>query len=138
MLTAFGSWSQDTIADNGSPNRFSKPVRAYAPYETTDTRPISFPFWMVKAIALDLEEKSRLELENQLYALEMETYKGWITSLEENEKNRRSQLKLLEKNAALLQEQLRAEQQSEKGAGIFIWSLRLLGALGAGFVLGRF
>ena len=45
--------------------------------------------------------------------------KAIALGLEENEKNRRSQLQLLEKNAALLQEQLRAEQ-AEKGAGMFI------------------
>jgi len=92
---------------------------------------------MVKAIALDLEEKQRLELEAQLYSQEVETYRRMLGSLEEKDQKRKEQLQLLEKNTSLLKEQLRAEQQSDKGARIWRWSLRLLTALGAGFILGR-
>ena len=142
MLTACAMQSQDTISDDGRPHRSLRPVRSNpATFDTLRmpslNTPISFPFWMVKAIALDLEEKQRLELEAQLYSQEVKTYRRMLHSLEEKDLKRKEQLQLLEKNTSLLKEQLRAEQQSDKGAGIWRWSLRLLGALGAGFILGR-
>src|SRR5690606_13272739 len=131
MLTVCAMQSQDTISADARPHRFLKPVRS------NPATPICFPFWMVKAIALDLEEKQHLELEAQLYSQEVETYQQMLHSLEEKDQKRKEQLQLLEKNTSLLKEQLRAEQQSDKGARIWRWSLRLLAALGAGFILGR-
>ena len=138
MLTVCTTWSQDTIVDVARPDWFLKPVRSYSAPDTTDLRPISFPFWMVREIALDLEEKQQLELETQLYALELETYQKLVESMEKQEQQRQLQLELLHKNSSLLEAQLQAEKQGTKGTGTLVWSLRLLGALGAGFLLGRF
>ena len=137
MLTVCASWSQDTIADNGSPNSFSKPVRAYAPYETTDTRPICFPFWMVKAIALDLAEMERLEQEVQLLLLENSTAKSLVAGLELQDQDRQLQLQLLEENLELLEVQLKTEREIKKTDSWVAGALRLLGALGVGFMIGR-
>ena len=132
MLTACAMQSQDTISDDGRPATFDT---LRMPSLNT---PISFPFWMVKAIALDLEEKERLEEETQILALEVETYRKLLASLEQKDRQRILQLGLLEKNLNLVQEQLRAERQSTKPDRTLTWLLRLLGALGAGFLLGRF
>src|SRR5690606_27820941 len=131
MLTVCAMQSQDTISADARPHRFLKPVRS------NPATPICFPFWMVKAIALDLEEKQRLELEAQLYSQEVETYRRMLGSLEEKDQKRKEQLQLLEKNTSLIKEQLRIEIKSKKNFGVLTWTLRLLVALGAGFLLGR-
>src|SRR5690606_6554048 len=103
MLTVCAMQSQDTISADGRPHRSQIPVRS------NPVTPICFPFWMAKAIALDLEEKQRLELEVQLYSQEVETYQYLLSSLEEKDENRELQLQLLGKNTALIKEQLRVE-----------------------------
>ena len=137
MLTVCTMWSQDTIVDVARPDWFLKPVRSYSAPDTTDLRPISFPFWMVREIALDLEEKQQLELEAQLYALEVEAYQKLLESMEAQEQQRRLQLELLGRNISLVEAQLQAEKNSVKSTSKMQWYLRLLGALGVGFVLGR-
>ena len=137
MLTVCTSWSQDTIVDAARPNRFPKPVRSYPPLDTTDHRHVCFPFWMVREIALDLEEKELLEQEVALFVLEAEQYQTLLQALERKDQSRVLQLQLLERNTFLLQEQLRVEKLSEKGTRPLIWALRILAALGAGFLFGR-
>ena len=137
MLTVCTSWSQDTIADAARPNRFPKPVRSYPPLDTTDHRHVCFPFWMVREIALDLEEKELLEQEVALFVLEAEQYQSLLQALERKDQSRVLQLQLLERNTFLLQQQLRAEKQSNKEPARYNWWLRLLAALGAGFLFGR-
>lgn len=158
MLTAYTAKSQDTTtkpARNSVTLSLSKVIPVtlslskgatghtmprelrQAQLDSLDTRPISFPFWMVQAIALDLVEKDRLELEVELLVLEKETWKRLVTGLEHKDQNRQLQMELLEKNQRLLKVQLQAERDNEKGEGWVIWALRLLGALGAGFTLGR-
>ncbi|HET8854724.1 MAG TPA: hypothetical protein VFM60_02260 [Salinimicrobium sp.] len=58
--------------------------------------------------------------------------------MEEKEQQRQEQVELLRKNISLLQTQLQVEKQSMKPAGTVVWSLRLMAALGVGFVLGNF
>ena len=123
MLTVCTARSQDTIADS--------------PPDSLDLRPVSFPFWIVHQIALDLEEKSRLEQEVELLLLEKSSYRLLVTGLEQKDQERRLQLELLEKNQELLKVQLKAEEETKRGEPWLLWALRLLGALGAGFVLGR-
>src|SRR5690606_30803565 len=85
MWTACALWSQDAIKDPiNRPHRFWKPVRSGPSSDTLDLRPITFPFWMVREIALDLEEKSRLEGELLLFDLELQAYKTLTAGLQEN------------------------------------------------------
>ena len=63
MWTACAMRSQSTTVDSGS----TRPV--FLSRDTTDTRAVSFPFWMVREIALDLKEKSRLEIQEELLEL---------------------------------------------------------------------
>ena len=102
-----------------------------------DVRPISFPFWMVKQIALDLAEKERLEQEVQLLLLEISTSRSLVAGLELQDQDRRLQLQLLEENLQLLEVQLKAEREIKNTDSWVVGALRLLGALGAGFMLGR-
>ena len=92
---------------------------------------------MVKAIALDLEEKDRLEQEVLLLGLEKEILEKLVNVLEQKDRDRLLQLELSGKNCKLLEVQLQAERESKKEDNWMIWALRLLGALGAGFLLGR-
>jgi len=92
---------------------------------------------MVREIALDLEEKQQLELEAQLYALEAEQYQKLLEAMEHKGRQRQLQLELLGRNISLMESQFQAEKQDKKGAGTLEWCLRLLAALGAGFMLGR-
>ena len=127
-------WSQGITANNNWILEFEN---WDFPRDTTDTRPVTFPFWMAKAIALDLEEKNRLEQEVQLLVLEKETLEDLVEDLEKKDQGRRLQLELLEKNQNLLEVQLQAGRKTEKGEGWVLWTLRLLAALGTGFILGN-
>lgn len=91
---------------------------------------------MAQAIALDLEEKDRLEHEVRLLGLEKETLMHLVKGLEQKDRNRMLQLELSEKNNGLLEVQLQAAREIRKDDGWTLWALRLLGALGAGFLLG--
>ena len=119
-------WSQDTISNSNWNLEF----------ENRDLPPVSFPFWMAREIALDLEEKNRLQQEVQLLWLEKETLARLVSALEQKDRNRLLQLELFEKNMGLLEIQLQAEKKINKGDWI-TWILRVLGAFGAGFLLGR-
>ena len=119
-------WSQDTISNSNWNLEF----------ENRDLPPVSFPFWMAREIALDLEEKDHLQQEVQLLWLEKETLARLISALEQKDRNRLLQLELFEKNKGLLEIQLQAEKKINKGDWI-TWILRVLGAFGAGFLLGR-
>ena len=119
-------WSQDTISNSNWNLEF----------ENRDLPPVSFPFWMAREIALDLEEKDRLQQEVQLLWLEKETLARLVSALEQKDRNRLLQLELFEKNMGLLEIQLQAEKKINKGDWI-TWILRVLGAFGAGFLLGR-
>lgn len=106
--------------------------------DTLDLRPVCFPFWMAKQIALDLEEKHRLETELQLLELQLQAQASLVLGLEEKEKRRLLQLKLLNENLHLLEIQLEGERtKAKQKSSQWIWVLRLLAALGSGFVLGR-
>lgn len=50
--------------------------------DTTDKRSVTFPFWMAKEIALDLEEKSRMEANEKIKTMELATLTSLIKSLE--------------------------------------------------------
>ena len=126
--------SQDTISSNNWNLEFKN---WDFPLDTTDLRPVSFPFWMAQAIALDLEEKFRLEQEAQLLVLEKETLEHLVKGLKQKDQDRLLQLQLSDKNRKLLEVQLQAEREIKKEDGWMLWALRLLGALGAGFLLGR-
>ena len=126
MSTVSTMWSQDTISNSNWNLEF----------ENRDLPPVSFPFWMAREIALDLEEKDRLQQEVQLLWLEKETLARLVSALEQKDRNRLLQLELFEKNKGLLEIQLQAEKKINKGDWI-TWILRVLGAFGAGFLLGR-
>ena len=132
MLTVCAMQSQDTISSNNWNLEFKN-----WDFPSGDLRPVSFPFWMAQAIALDLEEKDRLENEVRLLGLEKETLVYLVKGLEQKDRNRLLQLELSEKNISLLEVQLQAEREIRKEDGWMLWALRLLGALGAGFLLGR-
>ena len=134
MLTVCAMQSQDTISSNNWNLEFKN---WDFPLDTTDLRPVSFPFWMAQAIALDLEEKFRLEQEAQLLVLEKETLEHLVKGLKQKDQDRLLQLQLSDKNRKLLEVQLQAEREIKKEDGWMLWALRLLGALGAGFLLGR-
>ena len=134
MLTVCAMQSQDTISNNNWNLEFKN---WNFPLDTTDIRPVSFPFWMAQAIALDLEEKDRLEQEVLLLGLEKEILEKLVNVLEQKDQDRLLQLELSGKNCKLLEVQLQAEREIKKEDSWMLWALRLLGALGAGFLLGR-
>ena len=129
MWTACAMRSQSTTGESGS----TGPV--FLSRDTTDTRAVSFPFWMVWEIALDLKEKSRLEIQEELLELEIKTYKSLVQGLEEESRNMELQLKLMQKNQHLLLTQMKAEN-TRKPLQDVKWVIRMIAALGTGFILG--
>lgn len=123
--------SQDTIAD---PNWDLESEYWNFPQ---DTRAVSFPFWMVKEIALDLEEKSLLEVQVELLELETGTYSLLVQGLEKEQVNKQLQLELLQKNQQLLQSQLKAVKNRKPKPQDLKWLLRMAAALGTGYMLGN-
>lgn len=50
--------------------------------DTTDIRPVTFPFWMAKEIALDLAEKEKLEGLMEVTELQLLNYGALVDGLE--------------------------------------------------------
>lgn len=105
--------------------------------DTTDARSVVLPFWMVREIALDLEEHEHYAKELQLLEWQIETYRSLVKSMQEKEARRLLQLELMKKNTGMLLKQLTTEASARKSANSLKWWGRLLAALGAGFLLGR-
>ena len=108
--------------------------------DTTDVRPVGFPFWMVQQIALDLEEKSRLEAREGILLLELSKYRELTAGLEKTASDGELQLHLIQKENRLLQsrlESIRAMRPAKKYGADLSQILSLIGALGAGYLLGR-
>ena len=118
MLTACDLWSQGATPDS------------------LDTRPITFPFWMVKEMAIDLAEKDRLQALQLATDLELQIYAERITGFEKVIQAKDLQLGLLEKNNVSLTVQLEAEKAKKPKDKTFLWILRLIGAAAVGFVAG--
>ena len=110
-------------------------IQFYSSPDTSDIRPVSFPFWMVREIALDLEEKSHLEAQQELLEQEIGTYNLLVLGLEKEKRNLVLQLELLGRNQQLLLSQLEATRKGKPEKPIK-WILRLIAALGTGFILG--
>ena len=105
--------------------------------DTTDVRPVVFPFWMVQEVALDLVEKSALEYREKIMMLELSKYKAVVSNLEKTISNRELQLQLLRKENDLLQSRLEFKKSNRIRNNSFFWLLRLIGALGAGYLIGN-
>lgn len=106
--------------------------------DTTDKRPVTFPFWMAKEIALDLEEKSRLETNEKITSLELATLTSLIESLEKSNQNRNLQIELLKSNNKLHQQQLTTSKLQKSNPGTFTWILRLMACFSLGYLIGNF
>ena len=129
ILTVFGMRSQDTIPDPEGDLEWE--TRDFTP----DTRAISFPFWMVREIALDLEERSLLELQVEL--LETATCRLLVQGLEKEQENKQLQLELLQKNQLLLHTRLKLAGIPKAGGNTWKWMVRMTAALGIGYMLGN-
>ena len=108
--------------------------------DTTDVRPVVFPFWIVQQIALDLQEKSRLEAREGILLLELSKYKELTAGLEKSGGERELQLHLLQKENRLLQSGLalpQATRTAEEFRAGLSQILSLISALGAGYLLGK-
>ncbi len=130
-------WSQGITGESGGLEKQDVGQVVTCPYpgDTKDIRPVSFPFWMVREIALDLEEKSRLEAQQGLLEVEIGTYSRLVQGLEKENGALELQLELLEKNQQLLLLQVEAARNKRSGTSLK-WVLRILAALGTGFILG--
>lgn len=53
--------------------------------DTIDNRPVTLSFWMAKEIALDLEEKSRLQANERITTIQLASFKALVKSLEKNQ-----------------------------------------------------
>ena len=137
LLTVCTARSQDTTAEAAPGLRNPpKPLSPSPGIDTSDTRPVCFPFWMAKQIALDLEEKRRLEDLHRLDSLQLTGYRKLVAGLEQQQQHRELQRVLLQKQVSLLELQLKGEKQIRPSNGTLTWTLRLLAALGAGYLFG--
>lgn len=91
---------------------------------------------MAREIALDLLEKERLEAAEKLWALELGTYKELVAGWERSGLQKDLQIKLLQEQQVLLATQLESEKIKKPRKDSFSWFMLLLGALGAGVLLG--
>lgn len=105
--------------------------------DTTDNRPVTFPFWMAREIALDLEEKSRLELEANISAMEISALNNLVAGLEKINSERLLQLDLVKDNSLLMELQLLSYRSAKPKNNTINWWLRLLGAFGLGYLIGK-
>lgn len=106
--------------------------------DTTDNRQVTFPFWMAREIALDLEEKSRLEANEKITAIELATLTSLVKSLEKTNQTKDLQIELLRSSNALQQQQLTTSKLQKQYPGTFTWILRLIAAFSIGYVIGNF
>lgn len=105
--------------------------------DTTDVRPVVFPFWMAREIALDLSEKERLEALAEVTDLQLLNYGILVEGLERQQDALGLQLVLERKRIGILELELKMERERKPGKGTFVWVLRLIGALGVGYFLGH-
>ncbi|MGM0934615.1 MAG: hypothetical protein ACQEWD_14345 [Bacteroidota bacterium] len=105
--------------------------------DTTDSRSVAFPFWMAREIALDLEEKSRLEANEKITAMELATLTSLVKSLEKTNQTKDLQIELLKKNNILQLQQLTTTKLQKHNPVTFTWILRLIAALSVGYVIGN-
>lgn len=115
MLIVFSGWSQVV---------------------TKDTRPVTFPFWMVQEIALDLEEKDRLEMVDVINTLRISALNTEIDKWSALDKHKVNQIRLKDKFISILQSQYEAERVKKDYKYKFTDFLKDIGKVGIGAVLG--
>lgn len=115
MLTVLNSWSQIV---------------------TKDTRPVTFYFWEVQQIALDLEEKDRLQAVDAINTLRISALKQEINKFIDLDKHRVNQIQLKDKFISILNSQYEAEKVKKDDGYKFNDFLKDVGKVGLGAILG--
>ena len=120
MWTACATWSQGITVNRDS----------------TDVRPVSFPFWMVREIALDLSEKDHLEGLQELSLKEIALLRTLAAGLERNSRHKSLQISLLKAQITSLEVSLKTGRRRRPRDQLWHRLLQMAGALGIGYVLG--
>jgi hypothetical protein len=97
---------------------------------------VKLPFEIAKKIALDLEEKDRLQSVQKVNTLIIANLKEQNSTLSLQSENKSTQLVLLRDSYNILKTQLEAEKAKKPGSNWLVWALATLAAFGGGFVLG--
>ena len=102
--------------------------------DTTQNKQVCFPFWMARRIALDLEEKQRLEATARVTTRQLEALAALQTGTEKTARQKDLQLALLQKQVLLLEK--RPKKRPDPPNNSLLWALRLTAALVCGYLLG--
>ena len=78
--------------------------------DTTDNRPVVFPFWMAREIAFDLNELEYLRATDEVNSLQLVKYEALVNSLQEISEKKDQQLTLQKKIADNWRVQYEAEE----------------------------
>ncbi len=97
---------------------------------------VKLPFEIAKKIALDMEEKDRLQAVDKVNTLIIANLKEQNNTLFLQSENKSAQLALLRNSYSILQSQFEAAKAKKPKSNWFVWALATLAALGTGFIAG--
>lgn len=103
--------------------------------DTTDVRPVTFPFWMAKEIAIDLNNYKRLQALQEISDMEVAAYIRLTKNLQEITSKQALQMDLLKSNNSSLEKQLEI-WKTKKELPLFAKWLIGAGAFLAGYFVG--
>lgn len=103
---------------------------------TKDVRPVTFPFWVVQEIAIDLEEKDRLHAVDQVNTLRISALYEQIDKYIILDQHKINQIELKDKFIRILQSQYDAEVAKKNDGYKFNDFLKDVGKVGFGVLLG--
>ena len=106
--------------------------------DTTDTRPVVLPFWMVREVALDLSEKERLEEMSEITSLQLFKYQMLVQGLEKNNADFALQVELLQRKNERLEGELGIKNEIISKGSSFLSPVKILAVLAFGYFIVNF
>lgn len=100
--------------------------------------PISFPFWMVQEIALDLEDLDAFRKVEMVNSLIISNLKEQLSVLSKRDQLHVEQKELLQNTIDIIRNQYEAEKLKKPKSNWFVWLLATIAAFGSGFVVASF
>ncbi len=104
--------------------------------DSLDTRPVTLPFWVAKEIALDLEEKDRLERIVTVQVSEISNLKGQISTYDLVLTGKNASIELKDRFISILEVQLESERAKKVSKYGFNDLLIDLGKVALGMLIG--
>ena len=106
-------------------------------FSQDDTNKVVLDFEIGKLIALDLEELDRLVVVDSVNTVKIQNLTRQVQILEEVSGDKSNQISLLYDSTEILKAQLEAEKLNKPKSKWLTWSLAVLGAFGAGYIIAQ-